>query len=226
MSSTKKVIVIDGLIGSGKTTILNSLSKLLNDKGIKTMALIEPVEDWKKIGALEHFYKDIKQNCYEFQTYVYITRIKDLLENYNKYKNDYDVFIVERSIFSDRYIFVEMLKEDMGTTRMKMYDEWCDLWKKLIPFEFNMFILLDTTVETSMKRLKIRNRCEELGISDEYQTNLRNTHLNFYKNVLNDLNYPKIIINKEIMELKPKEIGLNIIDNLIKENIIKINKSN
>lgn len=222
MSSTPKVIVIDGLIGSGKTTILNSLSKILNDKGIKTLAIVEPVDQWKEIGALEHFYKDIKQNCYEFQTYVYITRVKDLLENYNKYKNDYDVFIVERSIFSDRYIFVEMLKEDMGNTRMKMYDEWCDLWKKLIPFEFNMFILLDTTVETSMKRLKIRNRCEELGITDEYQTNLRNTHLNFYNNVLNKLGYLKIIINEEIMESKPENIGLNILDNLINTKIISL----
>lgn len=222
MSSTPKIIVIDGLIGSGKTTILNSLSKILNDKGIKTLAIVEPVDQWKEIGALEHFYKDIKQNCYEFQTYVYITRVKDLLENYNKYKNDYDVFIVERSIFSDRYIFVEMLKEDMGNTRMKMYDEWCDLWKKLIPFEFNMFILLDTTVETSMKRLKIRNRCEELGITDEYQTNLRNTHLNFYNNVLNKLGYLKIIINEEIMESKPENIGLNILDNLINTKIISL----
>ena len=222
MSSTPKVIVIDGLIGSGKTTILNSLSKILNDKGVKTLAIVEPVDQWKEIGALEHFYKDIKQNCYEFQTYVYITRVKDLLENYNKYKNDYDVFIVERSIFSDRYIFVEMLKEDMGNTRMKMYDEWCNLWKKLIPFEFNMFILLDTTVETSMKRLKIRNRCEELGITDEYQTNLRNTHLNFYNNVLNKLGYLKIIINEEIMESKPESIGLNILDNLINTKIISL----
>lgn len=222
MSSTPKVIVIDGLIGSGKTTILNSLSKILNDKGIKTLAIVEPVYQWKEIGALDHFYKDIKKNCYEFQTYVYITRVKDLLENYNKYKNDYDVFIVERSIFSDRYIFVEMLKEDMGITRMKMYNEWCDLWKKLISFEFNMFILLDTTVKTSMKRLKIRNRCEELGITDEYQTNLRNTHLNFYNNVLNKLDYPKIIIDEKIMESKPENIGMNILDNLINTKIISL----
>lgn len=222
MSFKPKVIVIDGLIGSGKTTILNSLSKILNDKCIKTLAIVEPVDKWKEIGALEHFYKDIKQNCYEFQTYVYITRIKDLLENYNKYKNNYDVFIVERSIFSDRYIFVEMLKKDMGITRMKMYNEWCNLWKELIPFEFNMFILLDTTVETSMKRLKIRNRCEELGITREYQNNLRDTHLNFYKNVLHKLEYQKIIINEDIMELSPENIGLNIFNNLINTKIISL----
>lgn len=218
--SLPKILIVDGLIGSGKTTILNSLSKLLNNNGIKTLSIVEPVEQWKKIGALQYFYKDIKKNCYEFQTFVYVTRIKDLLENYNKHKNDYDLFIIERSILSDRYIFVEMLKEEMGDTRFKMYNEWCDLWKNILPFNYDLFILLDTSVDTSMNRLKIRNRSEELGITEEYQIKLRDTHLNFYNNILDEFNYDKIIICNKTMELNPDNISEKIYFELKNKKII------
>lgn len=204
-----KFIVFDGLIGAGKTTLIRKLEEGMKHKGIKVKALIEPVDVWRDTGALEHFYKDMKQNCYEFQTFVYISRIKDILQNL---EDDIDIYLLERSIFSDRYIFVEMLKNDMGKIRMKMYEEWWDLWKEILPFEFSLFIFLDTNIETSMKRLMQRSRSEEVsGVSQEYQTELRSAHLKFY-NKLPDLGYKSVIINSSEMEMNINDMKYKILE--------------
>lgn len=219
-----KFIVFDGLIGAGKTTLIKKLEEGMKEKGLRVKALTEPVQVWRETGALEHFYKDIKQNCYEFQTFVYISRIKDILNNI---ENDIDIYLLERSIFSDRYIFVEMLKEDMGQIRMNMYDEWCELWKHILPFEFNLFIFLDTNPEISMERLHKRNRGEEVGgVSLEYQTKLREAHLHFYNNILPNMDYKSVVIDNSEMKLDINEMkykilkcNTNLLDKL--ENLIK-----
>ena len=199
--SVKKpfMIIFDGLIGSGKTTLINSLCNYMNSKGIKTLSVLEPVHLWKECGALEHFYKDIPQNCYEFQTFVYVTRIKDLLLKYKESKDKYDVFLIERSILTDRYVFVEMLKNELGTIRYNMYQEWANMWKEVIPFSFDLFVFLDTDVQTSMERIKKRNRDEETQIPESYQKNLLEAHKTFYNKDLKNLNYKTIHIDNDIM---------------------------
>lgn len=200
MSDKKPLIIIfDGLIGSGKTTLINSLCNYMNSKGIKTLSVLEPVHLWKECGALEHFYKNIPQNCYEFQTFVYVTRIKDLLSKYKENKEKYDVFLIERSILTDRYVFVEMLKNDFGQIRYNMYQEWAEMWKEIIPFSFDLFVFLDTDINTSMKRIKQRNRNEESEIPESYQKNLLETHKKFYNENLKELEYQTIHITNDIM---------------------------
>lgn len=213
-SKTPIIIVFDGLIGSGKTTLIKSLCDYMNSKGIKTMSIFEPVDLWKECGALEHFYKDIPQNCYEFQTFVYVTRIKDLLKKYNEYKDEIDIFLVERSILTDRYVFVEMLKNDLGSIRYNMYREWADMWKQILPFNFDLFVFLDTSVKTSLERINKRNRAEEKGIQESYQQNLQKAHNEFYHNYLKQLDYNTITINNEIMDSDIKDITENVYKNI------------
>ena len=58
-------------------------------------------------------YDNIEKNCYEFQTYSCITRIKSVIDEiYNC--QDADIYILERSIWTDKYIFMELLKEIVG----------------------------------------------------------------------------------------------------------------
>ena len=118
------IIVIDGIIGAGKTTTIKEIEKRIEKinednkenkkyKQLKVKAIYEPVELWKNIGALEYFYKDISRNAYSFQTFTYITRIASVIDEI--YDNpDADIYILERSIWTDRYIFMELLKEIVG----------------------------------------------------------------------------------------------------------------
>jgi deoxyadenosine/deoxycytidine kinase len=122
--------------------------------------------------------------------------VLDMLE-----KNpDADIYILERSIFTDRYIFVEMLKDKFGPTRMKMYDMWWDMWYKLLPIKFNSWVYLDTSVEEAGRRICVRDRTEETGINPEYQAALQKTHLDFY-NKLKEKGENTVIIDAGLMNL-------------------------
>ena len=210
----KKFIVIDGVIGAGKTTLIKLIQEDNHNHTLKIKAIFEPVDLWNKTGALQYFYKDIEKNCYEFQTYTFITRLGRVIDEI--YDNpDADIYILERSIWTDRYIFMELLKETVGEMRMIMYKQWCDMWSYIMPMRVDKWVLLDTSLEESLRRIEIRKRDGEDGISIEYQTNLYKKHIEFYEKLKND-GKPVIIIDSKLMDsnfIKDK----SKLDNIIKE---------
>jgi len=198
-SPNKKFIVVDGVISAGKTTLIKLLENKINSEGkYKVKAIYEPVDLWNSTGTLQYFYEDIPKNCYEFQTFTYITRIQTVInEIYNN--PDADIYILERSIWTDRYIFMELLKEMVGDLRMTMYNHWCELWSYIMPMRVDKWVLLNTSLDESLKRIKIRNRSAEQGNSVEYQTNLYNKHIEFYDNLKNT-GKSVVIIDNELMD--------------------------
>ena len=230
--TNRQFIVVDGVIGAGKTTTIKEIEKRLNKLNdyyndeiinIKIIAIYEPVENWKSSGALEYFYKDIPKHAYSFQTLTYITRISTLIDSI--YDNpDANIYIMERSIFTDRYIFMELLKPLISELEMNMYNQWCDMWGYILPMRVDKWVLLNTSLEESLKRIASRNRDGETnGISIEYQTNLYKKHIEFYEKLKND-GKPVVVIESNIMDE-------NFIDNdnkvdLIIKQIIDIDLSN
>jgi thymidylate kinase len=176
---TKKFIVFDGLIGAGKTTLITRLAYLLNSRGIKTCAIFEPVDIWNSSGALQYFYSNVQQHSYEFQTFTYVSRIKPLLTAFAE-NCDAEIFLLERSIWTDRYIFAELVKPHMNQVQRTMYDYWCDLWKFLIPLKPTKWIFLDTALDEAMRRIQMRGRIGEGEIPPEYQRQLYSVHCQFY----------------------------------------------
>ena len=176
---TKKFIAIDGLIGAGKTTLIRIITDYYRTQGLKVHPIYEPVEMWQETGALDLFYSDIPAKCYEFQSFVYVTRVKKVIQEVLAHP-DAEIFLLERTVFTDRYIFVEMLRDLLGPTRMAMYEEWWDMWSCINPIHISKWVLLDVSLDESLRRIKARSRNEETGISTEYQTNLRAKHHEFY----------------------------------------------
>ena len=201
----KKFIIIDGVIGAGKTTVISLIEKQIKKDGnLKVKAIYEPVKLWNDTGVLQYFYKDIPKHCYEFQTYSFITRIESVIEElYNN--QDADVYILERSIWTDKYIFLELLKEAIGELRMSMYNKWWTMWSYIMPMRVDKWVLLDTSLEESLRRINSRNRDGESTIDKEYQTNLYVKHIEFY-DTLQKENKPVVIIDSNIMDT-------NLIDN-------------
>ena len=195
----QRKILIDGNIGAGKTTLIKLLEKYYNSNGIKTKAILEPVDVWRDTGALQYFYDNIPEHSYEFQTMTFITRIRRIMEEILKCP-DAEVYLLERHIWSDRYIFAELLKEQFGVVRNKMYEMWWDMWSIMLPIEPREWVLLDTSVEIAFNRIAIRNRGEEKsGVSKEYLEQLFNKHQDFYKSLF-DKNEKVKIVSSELME--------------------------
>jgi deoxyadenosine/deoxycytidine kinase len=198
-SPSKKFIVLDGVISAGKTTLIRLLEEKLNREGtLKVKAIYEPVDLWNSTGALQYFYDDVPNRAYEFQTYTYITRIARVI-NELAATPDADVYLLERSIWTDRYIFMALLKTHIGDLKCQMYDQWCDLWVYIMPMRVDKWVFLDTSLEESLKRIKVRNREAESGVSEEYQTALYNKHVEFY-NELKKQGRPVLVISPQLMD--------------------------
>jgi deoxyadenosine/deoxycytidine kinase len=181
MKKKPVVVVIDGVVGAGKTTMINEcLLPLMTDRGWKVTVIEEPVEKWKASGILGRFYNDPKRFAYHFQTKAFVDRVSESIAKYEKHKNNTDLFILERSIFSDR-LFVDMLLES-GTMESFEYDDyydWWKLWAKVMPFEPDLFVYLKPSIDVAMTRVAERSRSEENSLSREYQEKLGAKHDEF-----------------------------------------------
>jgi deoxyadenosine/deoxycytidine kinase len=194
----KQFISFDGVIGAGKTTLVKLLTQKYTDSGINAVPIYEPVDVWIKEGVLDHFYSNIKQTCYEFQTYVFITRIQRVIDVVLK-NPDADIYLLERTIHTDKNMFVELLKEELGPIRYNMYHTWWNLHSCLLPIKVNKWVYLNTSLEASIARINARNRYEESCIDKDYQAKLIQKHNDFFKNIV-EQKENVIIIGNDLMD--------------------------
>ena len=64
------IIAVEGIIGSGKTTFINHLCKLLN-----ATPHLEPVDSWRNSNLLDNYYKDPSRWALTFQLNVIIDKL-------------------------------------------------------------------------------------------------------------------------------------------------------
>lgn len=198
------IISIEGNIGSGKSTLIEYLKNNF-DEYIKTKStelsninicyLQEPVDIWNTFidangfNIIEAYYKDQEKYAFPFQMMAYISRILQLK---NAIKEGYDIIFTERSIHTDKNVFVKMLYHDnkIGEIEYQIYNRWFDEFSDCIK---NMKIIyIKSNYEICYNRVIKRNRKGE-NIPLEYLKNCNNFHddwLNLFEN--------KIIIDGNI----------------------------
>lgn len=174
------VLVIEGAIGAGKSTLLTTLNNELS-KHYNIVSISEPVDLWVSTGALEDFYKDVAGKGYEFQTFAFCTRVQKVQRMFEENPNA-DIFIIERSPYSDKYIFLDMLREAGHITPQQVikYEIWWETWMKLWPFKPTHFIHLNPGLEVCLARKSARSREGESRVDIDYETALINKHQDFF----------------------------------------------
>lgn len=197
------VIAIEGIIGGGKTTLINLLKNKLTFFGWRVTVVKEPVDKWESSGILKLFYADPARWGYHFQTKAFHDRITENREAYNKYASTTDVFILERSPFTDN-IFMSLLHDDGSVSDMEYqhYQEWWSLWHTVMPYTIDLFIYLRPDLDVCMQRTRERNRNGESGVSREYQRKLLEKHDEFFNPAettarpsAKDLNIPCVLLS-------------------------------
>lgn len=156
-------IVIEGNIGTGKSTFLNYLKKFHQFKVIP-----EPLSRWTDLNGhnlLQYLYSNIKHWAYPFQMFAALT----MYQNHAKQIEE-RVKIMERSIFSTRYCFLEAHKklETFHLAQFDILDKWCEFTEEQKPVHVDLIIYLRSSPENCLKRIKKRNRKEEAEMKIEY----------------------------------------------------------
>lgn len=210
------VLSIEGNIGSGKSTIINFLKEKYKDSS-DFIFLPEPVDQWEQIKdkdnntILSKFYNDQKKYSFAFQMMAYISRLELLRKAIQE--NPSKIIITERSLFTDKFVFAQMLYDDhkMEEIEYQIYNKWFHSFIDLAPL--HKLIYLKTDPEISFKRIIKRNRDGENGIPFDYIKNCHSYHNHMYEvmdcqkkiiNCTNDFNQDDSyfeFINKEIFEL-------------------------
>jgi len=172
----KKMFVLEGNIGAGKSTFLKIIAKHL--PSIKIIP--EPTDKWQKIGSgnlLELFYKDTARWAYTFQSYAFISRVQDILDHQAQASDD-EIQFFERSVYCDRFCFAKNCFESglMNALEWQIYKEWFSWLVESYAPKPDGFIYLRTSPQVCMNRSMKRNRSEESAIPLTYLEALHKKH--------------------------------------------------
>lgn len=174
-----KLIVIDGLDGSGKSTQFELLKKILSDRGISVRAISFPEYD-KPSSALVKMYLngEFSNNAEDINAYAASSFYA--VDRYASYKlyweNDYKSGSV---ILASRYVSSNAIHQMVKFPE----SEWDSYLKWLIDYEYNKMaipkadkvIFLDMPVEISQKLLSQRYNGDE-NRKDIHESNIKYLH--------------------------------------------------
>ena len=192
-------ISIEGNIGSGKSTLLNNLKNhFKNDNRIAFIK--EPVDEWSKIcdsqgnTILEKFYKDQERYAFSFQMMAYISRLSTIKTAI--YENPQaTIFITERSLDTDKYVFARMLFDDLKIedVNYQIYNKWFHEFAN--EYSVHKVIYVKTDPEICYERIAKRSRSGEdvipldyLENCDYYHDDMMSTKYKNHQNIFIDGN--------------------------------------
>ena len=194
-------IAVAGNIGSGKTTLVNMLSKHYGWKPQFEAVVSNPY--------LDDYYKDIKRWSFNMEVFFLKERFRNLLE----ISQSSDTIIQDRSIYEGVYVFMANnfkmgnLDERDYITYMELFEQMTDVVK--YP---DLMIYLRSSVPHLVKNIQKRGRDYEQQIPLEYLENLNELYEEFiYKNYGGKV--MTIDVNNIDYEHQPRQFG-EIIDRI------------
>uniref|UniRef100_A0A6M2EJZ5 Deoxynucleoside kinase domain-containing protein n=1 Tax=Populus davidiana TaxID=266767 RepID=A0A6M2EJZ5_9ROSI len=172
---------VEGNISVGKTTFLKRIVSDTIELRDLVEVVPEPIDKWQDVGPdhfniLDAFYADPSRYAYTFQNYVFVTRVMQERESSGGLK---PLRLMERSVFSDRMVFVRAVHEAkwMNEMEISIYDSWFDPVVSVLPGLIpDAFIYLRASPDTCHKRMMHRKRTEEGGVSLDYLRDLHDKH--------------------------------------------------
>jgi deoxyadenosine/deoxycytidine kinase len=159
-----KHIAVSGNIGSGKTSLVEKLSRHYG-----WLPLYESVDN---NPYLRDFYDDMKRWAFHLQIYFLNSRFNQVREIRESDKT----IIQDRTIYEDAHIFASNLHQS-GFINDRDYQSYLDLFHSMIQFVQppDLLIYLKADIPKLVQQIQKRNRDFEFNIKLEYLKNL-NTH--------------------------------------------------
>ncbi|CAF1050098.1 unnamed protein product [Brachionus calyciflorus] len=218
-------ISIEGNIASGKSSLIEYLRKKLDvslmqsdndDKKLSNTnfnVITEPVHLWRNLNGnnlLDLMYKDPTKWSFSFHSYVQMTMLENHLKIQNNLKSDVNntINIMERSLYSARYCFVENIYNSnfLKPVEYEILDKWFNWMKENHDCELDLIFYLRTDPETCFNRVLKRNRSEEVErISLSYLKNLHDLHEKWLVKSSDELDSVKYYKPKKIIVINANQ---------------------
>ena len=188
MQTQVQLLSIEGNIGSGKSTLLANLERhYKNSDNNSIIFLKEPVDEWATIRdengitMLEKFYENQNKYSFAFQMMAYISRLSAIKyaiekkrgeeeeeEGLSSNNNKKIIIITERSLFTDKMVFAQMLYDSgsMEHVQHQIYLKWFDSFADEYPV--SKVVYVKTSPAICYERISKRSRAGENQIPLEY----------------------------------------------------------
>ena len=193
------MIVIDGVVGIGKSTLM----KILAERGY--MPFEEPVVD---NPILEKFYHNRERYSFPLQVFFLNRRFKSI-KDASKISNA----IMDRSIYGD-IIFARMLKDSNEMTKEE-FELYIELFENMIEHcqAPKLMVYLEANVDEAMRRINKRGRDYEKIVEREYWERLNKYYGEYFDQYAIS---PVLRINVDSLDFEnnseDREYVLNLID--------------
>ncbi|WP_242693957.1 deoxynucleoside kinase [Proteiniclasticum aestuarii] len=201
-NAPNEMIVVDGVVGSGKTTLMNILKEELGVSGFE-----EPVTDNPILGK---FYHDRKRYAFPLQIFFLNRRFRMLKEAQAKKVSS----VMDRSIYGD-VIFAKLL-HDGGDMEKDEFDLYQDLLTNMLDHieAPKLMIYLRADVDTAIDRIEKRGRDYEQIVERDYWERLNRE----YEAYFSAYNLSKLlIIEAKDYDIRDSEEDRKKVVQLVKE---------
>ena len=167
----EQFIGIAGLIGAGKSTLATKLAERLS-----LPVYYEPVQDNE---YLADFYQEPKRYAFQMQIYLLNKRFQQHQEIIWRGRGG----VQDRTIYEDSIFAQVLMEQELMDPRD--YETYLELFQHMSHFMCrpNLIIFLDLNPETSLERIKLRNRSVEAGIELSYLQALNRAYQRFIEDI-------------------------------------------
>ena len=172
-------IVVEGNIGSGKTTLVQKLSAYLNARAF--------YEEFSDNPFLPKFYSDPEKHAFPLE-------LSFLAERYHQLKNELnsrDLF--HKTIISDYYLSKSLIFAEINLPEdeFNLYNNLFSIIHQKLP-KPSLYIYLYSDVDRLQINIKARGRAYEMKIKDSYLAQIQESYLLF---INQQTDFPVLLLN-------------------------------
>jgi deoxyadenosine/deoxycytidine kinase len=206
------VLVIDGVVGCGKTTLAELMEEALDAK------LYHELGSQDTINLLDRFYANKTRWAFTLQIHFLNVRFAQIKEIHKKGGG-----ILDRSIFGDN-IFAEMLAEDLEEGGAGMtweeYRTYATLLESMLEHAAppTLLVYLQCSTDVAMQRINKRDRGLESTVERDYWQRLNDKYETWYSSYDKS---PKIMINVDGLDYANNEADKAYIIELVRSEYLK-----
>ncbi len=159
-------IAIEGVIGSGKTSLAKKLGELLPAKLV--------LERFEENPFLEKFYDDPDHHAFQTQMFFLLSRYKQQQELLQA--DLFHRYLITDYIFEKDKIFAYL---NLGDDELKLYETLLASIERMVPTP-DLVVYIQASVERLMANIRGRGRPVEKNLSEEYIRDLNEAYNYFF----------------------------------------------
>jgi deoxyguanosine kinase len=192
-----KYIAIEGVIGSGKTSLAKKINERLNSELV--------LEQFEANPFLEKFYSDRKRYAFQTQMFFLVNRYKQQQE------------LIQENLFIDYFVCDYIFDKDRIFAYLNLNGEELKLYESIFPLlskslrKPDLIVYLQSGVDRLMYNIKKRSRRIERNITRSYIEELSEAYNHFF---FRYSSAPLLIVNSTEIDFVNSD---NDFDELFKE---------